>query len=247
MNDYLINIDNISYKATENTFLGKAKEKLIIKEVSFDLQNKEVISIIGESGSGKTTLAKLIMGIILPDIGIIEYNKEFIEKNKIQILFQNNEDIINPLRSVDHILEESISIVEKEDIVTPKENLMRILNIEDKLLVKKGYQLSGGEKQRVALARILSVEPRVIILDEPFSAQDVESQLGMIELIKKLNKDKGISIICISHQINLLKHFSDRTIVLNEGSIVEIGQTEEILNSPKIEFTKNLLAAEKLI
>lgn len=247
MNDCLINIGNISYKALGKTFWGKANEKSIIKGISFDLKKNEILSIIGESGSGKTTLAKLITGIIVPDEGYISYNKEFVEKNKIQILFQNNEDIINPLRNVDYLLEEAIGLVEKEDVITPKENLMRILDIEEKLLVKKGYQLSGGEKQRVALARILAVEPKVIILDEPFSAQDVESQLNLIELIKKLKKEKGIAFICISHQINLLKHFSDRTMVINEGTIIEIGQTNEILNSPKTEFTKNLLSAEKLV
>ncbi|MBI9071836.1 MAG: ATP-binding cassette domain-containing protein [Melioribacteraceae bacterium] len=247
MKNEIIKVENLNYKVIEKGFFGGLNEKPIITDVSFNLMEKEILGIVGESGSGKTTLAKLVMGIIAATSGKIKFNLTENKRSGIQILFQNSEDIINPLRKIDDVINESVRLFNRKAFEEIKFELLDQLKINSSLLEKKGYQLSGGEKQRVALARILAVRPEVLILDEPFSAQDVESQLNMIELISFLNKKNNISFICISHQINLLKHFSDRIMVLNKGSVAELGKTKEVLNLPKQEFTKKLLAAERLI
>ena len=109
---------------------------------------------------------------------------------------------------------------------------------------RKGYELSGGEQQRAALARLLAVNPKLLILDEPFSAQDIESQLNLVNLFKKINKEFNITILCISHDLNILRKLVNRVLIIKEGEIVESGKTEEILKNPSHSYTKFLLRAE---
>jgi peptide/nickel transport system ATP-binding protein len=121
-----------------------------------------------------------------------------------------------------------------------------MFNLDPGLKNSKGSQLSGGEKQRIALARIIIVEPEILVLDEPFSSQDVEAQLGILKLINKLKSELDLTIICISHDLNILKHFSDDLIIMFNGSIVESGFTNTLISNPQNEYTKFLLSAQSL-
>ena len=112
---------------------------------------------------------------------------------------------------------------------------------------RRGFQLSGGEQQRAALARLLATNPVLLILDEPFSAQDVESQLKLVKLFKKLNTEFKLTMICISHDLRILRNLANRVIILKDGEIVESGETNELFNNPKKIYTKFLLSAEALI
>ena len=131
----------------------------------------------------------------------------------------------------------------KNDLEQEKINLLSKLELKEDILEKKGLQLSGGERQRIALARVLAVEPKILIIDEPFSAQDVESQLVLFKLLKSLNKNTGLTIICISHDIKLMGKFAEKIIVMKDGEIVEEGKVDYIYNSPKNSYTKLLLKA----
>ncbi len=248
----ILEVKNISYSVQQKTKsapnTNKKTKKEILKKINFDLYEGNILGIIGESGSGKTTLAKIISGIINPTQGEININ---IPNNgrasQVQILFQNNSDIVNPLRKIGSSVEEVVRILKKDNSNrgTSKEDLFKLVNFPENLWQRRGYELSGGERQRAALARIIAAEPKLLILDEPFSAQDPESQYNFLQIFKKLNKEKGISIICIAHNFNLIKELCNELIILNSGKIIEQGQTEKIFTSPSHPFTKFLLKANE--
>jgi len=200
-------------------------EKEILKNISFEVGRGEIIGIAGPSGGGKTTLAKIVVGILEPTTGEIIENFSKCENhsaNKIQLLFQNSKEIVNPFRKVKDILIEALQQKNEKSFLKEERlsELLSSVNIEESSLEKYCLQLSGGQRQRVALARLLAVEPEILILDEPFSAQDVESQLNLLLLLKKINAEKGITLICISHQENVLNKLTQRIIRIKEGKLV---------------------------
>ena len=192
----------------------------------------------------------MIAGIIKPTRGELILNKKLTSINNnpkaIQILFQNNSDLVNPYRKVGDVIDEAIKLsgTININIAKMKAKLFETLNINQELTERRGYELSGGERQRVALARLLAVKPRVLILDEPFSAQDVTSQLNFVEVLKLLNEEFGVTMICISHDLKILRKFTRKVIVLQNGRIVEIAATSKIFTSPEHPYTKFLLRAE---
>jgi len=244
----LLKVENISY-SVETKEEGHKKFN-ILKNVSFEVEAGEIIGICGESGGGKSTLAKVIAGLIKPDSGKVTLNSKF--KNKIsspiQILFQNHGEVLNPFRKVSGIIDEALKInrVHKNYIPKERDNILISVGFPEELYDRRGFQLSGGEQQRAALARLLATNPVLLILDEPFSAQDVESQLNLVKLFKQLNKEFNLTMICISHDLRILRNLAGRIIILKEGEIVESGITTEVFTNPKKEYTKFLLSAESL-
>lgn len=253
MTEKLIELKNIFYSAeSDNLSLSKKESTDILFDVSFSVNEKEIIGICGESGGGKSTLAKLVAGIIRPTKGELVLNNIIsFQKNKpqeIQILFQNSSDLINPYRKINTIINEALKLAgaKKEDIEIEKNKLVGMININLALLNRRGLGLSGGERQRIALARLLAVKPKVLILDEPFSAQDITSQINFVKLLKKINKEMGVTIICISHDLKILRNLAQKIIILKEGKVVETGTTEDVFNNPQNSYTRFLLSAESL-
>lgn len=246
----LLKVENIFYSVEVKR--AKKKQFNILMNVSFDVEKGEILGICGESGGGKSTLAKVIAGIISPNSGNILFdseNQSIKRKSRpIQILFQNHGEILNPFRKVQSIIDEALKIngVSEENIETEKSKILNSVGFPKELYKRRGYQLSGGEQQRAALGRLLAVKPALLILDEPFSAQDIESQLNLVKLFKRLNKNFHLTMICISHDLRILRNLADRIIILKDGEIVESGETKEIFNSPKKDYTKFLLSAEEL-
>lgn len=241
----ILKIEDMNY----SVYSGK-KFKQILKGINFSINQNDILGISGESGSGKTTLAKIIAGILYPSGGrvifpaINESNKKN-RTNPVQILFQNNGEILNPLRVISEVIKETITITDKEkDPEMKMEEIFKVIDFPNHLWNRKGYELSGGEQQRAALARILAVNPQLLILDEPFSAQDPESQLNLLELFLSLNKKFDITIICIAHNLKILGKLCNKMIILYEGEIMEQGNASEIFNTPKHPYTKYLLKAE---
>ncbi len=246
----IITAENIDYTVNGGgMFSSTETAKTILKNISFTVDKGSVLGIAGESGSGKTTLAKIIAGIIKPTGGRLDYNKELLKPNSgsgpVQILFQNNGEILNPLREIDSVIEEAILIRTRDKINLEKQqnDVFESVDFPERLRKKKGFQLSGGEQQRAALARLLAVEPDVLILDEPFSAQDPESQLNLLNLFGKLNREKGITMICIAHNLQILNKLCEKIIIMYKGEIVESGSSAEIFSSPRHEYTRFLIKA----
>jgi ABC-type dipeptide/oligopeptide/nickel transport system ATPase subunit len=238
----ILTAENISYSVPEN-----GKEKIILDDLSLTVERNSCLGISGESGSGKTTLGKIIAGIIKPTKGKINFF--FADKERrispVQILFQNTGEIINPLRSVEDILSEAVRIANKNKIEADTQTIIDAVNLQKHLLKRKGYELSGGEQQRTALARILAVKPELLILDEPFSAQDYESQENFLKLFIDLKNKFDITLICIAHNLSLLKKLADEVMIMHNGNIVEKTTTKILFENPQHSYTKFLLKAEK--
>jgi ABC-type dipeptide/oligopeptide/nickel transport system ATPase subunit len=252
MKDIIIKIDNISYSVNNINGLTRFESVEILKNISFEVERGRVLGISGQSGSGKSTLAKILAGVYQQTTGTIQKNfkknwSKFLPK-AIQILFQNDGELINPFRKVKDVLNDAFEMKLKKNKIYKKEidEIILNFNLNPNLSNSKGSQLSGGEKQRIALARIIIAEPEILILDEPFSSQDVQAQLGILNLIKKLKEEFNLTIICISHDLNILKHFSDELIIMFSGKIVESGPTKSVIEYPKNDYTKFLLSAQSL-
>lgn len=241
----ILKIENLDYSVYE----GK-KLKQILKGININLNRNDILGISGESGSGKTTLAKIIAGIIAPSSGKVIYTdiKNSEKRNRIkpvQILFQNNGEILNPLREINDVVTEAIKLTDRgNESEHMMEEIFEVINFPEHLWKRKGYELSGGEQQRAALARILGINPDLLILDEPFSAQDPESQLNLLNLFLSLSKRFKITIICIAHNLKILRKLCNKMVILYNGQIVERGETSEVIEAPKHPYTKFLLRAE---
>ncbi len=223
-------------------FAPDDSDKYILKNINLTVEKEKIIGVAGESGSGKTTLAKLIAGILKPTQGNITLNTK-----KVQLLFQNTEFIINPYRRVDKMIEEAVKLENKKiNITSAKEKIFELLNFNPELWDKKGMQLSGGERQKAALARLLAVKPELLILDEPFSAQDFESQIELVKVLKKLNEEVSLTIICVAHDLKALAKFTDDILIMYKGEIVEHGETGKVVDNPEHQYTKFLIKAGSL-
>jgi peptide/nickel transport system ATP-binding protein len=244
----LLKVENISYSVVVKE---ETKKKFdILKNVSFKIESGEILGICGESGGGKSTLAKVIAGVIQPNDGKIILDAKVNNKTSspIQILFQNHGEVLNPYRKISSIVDEALAInrVHKKYIKKERENVLTSVGFPKDLYERRGYQLSGGEQQKAALARLLATNPVLLILDEPFSAQDVESQLKLVNLFKKLNSEFKLTMICISHDLRILRNLTNKVIILKDGEIVESGNTKEVFNNPQKDYTRFLLSAEAL-
>jgi len=246
----LLKVENISYSVEVKE--EKKRQFDILKNVSFEVEQGEIIGICGESGGGKSTLAKVIAGLIKPDSGKIildsKFEKEKRRSSPIQILFQNHGEVLNPFRKVQSIIDEALKISGADESKLPneREKVLSSVGFPEELYDRRGMELSGGEQQRAALARLLAVKPILLILDEPFSAQDVESQLNLVKLFKQLNKEFNLTMICISHDLRILRNLSNRVLILKDGEVVESGITKEVFDNPQKDYTKFLLSAESL-
>lgn len=249
MTRILVKCDKVSYEIIEKNFFREEK-KIILQNISFEVLENEILSIAGESGSGKTTLAKILAGILKPTFGEVNYflKNNFYSNNisPVQMLFQNNGELINPYRTVGSILDEVILKAGQQAIVKSSDELLEIFALPKDIKYQKGYSLSGGQQQRVALARIFAVNPQIIILDEPFSAQDKDSVGNLISIIKNIKENFGKTVICISHDIRSLRKISDRLIIMKDGKIIEQGSTKEIFTNPLNDCTKFLIKASEL-
>ncbi len=233
----ILQAENISYSVP-----GKA----ILTDINLNMIRGDILGIAGESGSGKTTLAKIISGLLNPTSGSLKFS--FVTKDRkispVQILFQNNGDIINPFRRGNDILNYTALRRFPENAPSVIKQIKKALDISEDVLNRRGLELSGGEQQRIALARVLAAGPELLILDEPFSAQDPQSQQNLLALFRKLNTEYDITLICISHYTGILRHFCRNIAVLYEGTIVEKQPAVDLFNKPLHPYTKYLLSAE---
>ncbi len=241
-----------SYKLPAKIF-KKPEIIYAVKKVSFDVKFGETIAIVGESGSGKSTVAKIINGLINKDEGKVEIKGQNIEDIEIsdrakiiQPVFQDPYSTLNPIHTIGYIVSRPLIINENKSECEVKEEVIKILRLvglSEEYYNRFPNQLSGGQRQRVAIARAIILKPQILICDEPTSALDVTIQSQILDLLNDLKTKLNITIILISHDISVVKYFSDRIIVMYNGEIIEMGNTNNVINIPKDKYTKRLMSS----
>ncbi len=249
----ILKIQNLTKKYTSG--LIRTKETIGVKNASFKLYSGEILSLVGESGSGKTTIANLILRFIQPTEGEIFYEGKEIHDiptkdyyKNVQGIFQDPYSSFNYFYRIDHMLNQVFKYSLK-GITNKRKALDSALSIvglnTDDILGRFPHQISGGQLQRVLIARALLFKPKLIIADEPTSMIDSSSRADILNLFKELKEGttyvEGISIIFITHDIGQAQYMSDRVLIMKEGSIVEEGQTDDVFLNPCHPYTQNLL------
>lgn len=235
----------------------------VVKDISFSLENGEILGIVGESGSGKTMTALTIAGllkqnaildqgeILLDDIDLLQLSeKEMreIQGNEISMIFQEPMTALNPTMKIGPQVEEALLLHTKLNRVERRRKVYKALEeveLEHPELLwnKYPYELSGGMRQRVMIAAAIVCRPKLLIADEPTTALDVNTQDSILQLLKKLNQKYHMGILFISHNLRVVNELCARILVMKDGKILEEGNASEIFEHPKTEYTKELIAA----
>jgi peptide/nickel transport system ATP-binding protein len=238
-------------------FRPQLKELVAVDSLSIKLHRHETLGLVGESGSGKTTFGQALVKLLAADSGEILFDGQSIEhksrdemrplRSRMQIVFQDPFSSLNPRMSVGQIIEEGL-IVNRLG-ATRSERLERVreaLNgagLPQDILSRFPHEFSGGQRQRIAIARAIALEPEFILLDEPTSALDLSVQAQIIELLRKLQDEKGLSYLFISHDLKVVRALCHRVVVMQHGKIVEEGPVEDVLTQPKTAYTERLVRA----
>ena len=208
-----------------------------VKGVSFALGEGEILGIVGESGSGKSTIAKTLMGLEKKSSGAIVNNAR-----SMQMIFQDAVGSLNPRMTVRQTLAEVLHHYAAKGSRTPQA-LLDLVGLSAAVLDQYPREMSGGQCQRVSIARALACEPQVLIADEPVSALDVSVQARVLNLLRDLRRDLGLSILLIAHDLAVVKNVCDRICVMEHGLFVDAGDAEAVFDRPQSDYTKRLLAA----
>jgi peptide/nickel transport system ATP-binding protein len=232
-------------------------ELVAVDNLDLNLKRHETLGLVGESGSGKTTFGQALIRLIGNQGGEIFFNGEAIHnkdrramrplRSRIQIVFQDPFASLNPRMSIRQIIEEGLIV--NEIGANSRERLERVrqalrdAGLPDTILNRFPHEFSGGQRQRIAIARAIALEPEFILLDEPTSALDLSVQAQIIELLRKLQAEKGLSYLFISHDLKVVRALCHRVMVMQYGKIVEQGPVDEVLNNPKTEYTSRLVRA----
>lgn len=257
MKKILLHVNNLSktYFVKEG-FFRKKKPIHAVDQISFNLYSNEVVGLVGESGSGKSTAAKCAIRLIEPtkgtiklcDIDLLTLSQKKLRqmRHTAQMIFQNPFSSLNPKKTIFQILSQPLYYLHA---LTPSECKKRIskvleqVGISEKSLLSFPHEFSGGQQQRICIARALSIDPKVLICDEPTSALDLSIQAQILNLLAKIQKEKKISLLLISHDLFVIQHFCDRVYVMKSGKIVESGMTKEIFSRPQHPYTQKLIAS----
>ena len=229
-----------------------------VDNASFDIYKGETFSLVGESGSGKTTIGRAIVRINPCSAGQILYKGKRISGKlsrkddrevvrKIQMIFQDPAASLNERATIEYIISEGLYNFhlyrDEKDRIQKVENIIREVGLLPEHLTRYPHEFSGGQRQRVGLARSIVMEPEFIIADEPISALDVSIRAQVLNLLKKFQKERGLSYLFIAHDLSIVRFISDRIAVIHKGKIVEIAETTELFEYPLHPYTKSLMSA----
>ena len=249
----------VEIKGLDITFnKGRSNETKAVQNATFDIYEGETFGLVGESGSGKTTIGRTIMKLYDPSAGEVLFDGQDIAKLKkksdlsnfrqnVQMIFQDPQASLNLRMKVKDIVAEGIDVnhLAKSDAERSQrvEDLLEIVGLNRDHSNRYPHEFSGGQRQRIGIARALAVQPKFIIADEPISALDVSIQAQVVNLMKQLQKDKGLTYLFIAHDLSMVKYISDRIGVMHWGKMVEIGTADEVYNQPLHDYTRSLLSA----
>ena len=225
-----------------------------VDDVTININKGEVLSLVGESGSGKTTFGRTVSNLYQKSFGEIliegkkieDYSKLELTK-KVQMIFQDPQASLNPRMTVGEIISEGMVIHKmyktSDEMREKVYELLELVGLNKEHINRFPHEFSGGQRQRIGIARALALEPEILICDEPISALDVSIQAQVVNLLKDLQKEKGLTMIFIAHDLSMVKYISDRVAVMFRGKIVELGSPDEVYNKPQHIYTKSLISA----
>lgn len=236
---------SVFYRDGSNSLFSGKKRHAVVSGAEFSIYRGESLGLVGESGCGKTSLSKAILGMNRDITGEIVHSTV-----RPQMIFQDPYSSLNPSKTIGWLLQEPLRAagmldrslrMSKADMEAAAYDMLHRVGMEEKYFHRKPSQLSGGQRQRVSIGQALITNPGLIVADEPVSALDVTIQAQIMELMQKLQQEMQLSYLFISHDINVVYKMCDRIMVMKEGKILEIGETEELFSHPKQEYTKQLL------
>lgn len=250
MKETILEVKNLSkhFKAGKEEFVA-------VDDVSFRLLAGESLGIVGESGSGKSTIARMITRLLEPDTGQIFFQGKDITKAKgqelrqiyqsMQMVFQSPAESFDPRRTLGDGIGEGLKNmgIKKAERTAAVEKLLIRCGLEPSMAKRYPHQVSGGQCQRAAIARALSVNPRLLICDEATSALDVTVQKKILELLMELRAKENLSFLMISHDLGLVQAFCQRVIIVYQGKTVESGAVDEVMKHPREAYTKKLISS----
>ena len=264
----LLQVEELCKSYRKSSGFRKKTVTEAVKEVSFSIRRGETYGLVGESGCGKTTLAGMIAGIVEPDAGTIVFEGEPLKSikkgrprdtvHRIQMVFQDTGASLDPRCTIEETLEEPLLMRDKYHMETEKDidrntkrerrrektaGMLRMVGLQPEDGKRYPRTFSGGERQRICIARALMSDPELLILDEPVSALDALTQRQILELLKEIQEERAVSYLLISHDLHLVQNICSRVGVMYAGELAESGRTEEVCENPQHPYTKRLLAA----
>lgn len=252
MTDFILDVQNL-----KKYFKTPRGQLHAVDDISFKLERGKTLGIVGESGCGKSTTGRCILRLIEPTSGKVIFDGEDVlrlnsrqmrvRRSDMQIIFQDPFSSLDPRNTVMQTIAEGVKMRGKYKTKAEVENrvleLMKTVGLAERLINSYPHELDGGRRQRIGIARALAVEPKLIICDEPVSALDVSIQAQILNLLKELQKDLGLTYIFITHDLAVVNHISDEIMVMYLGQTVEKAPSEELFRSPTHPYTKALLSA----
>ena len=255
----LVEVRNLSkvFNLNESAFGSRRTgEVRAVDDVSLDIQEGETLGLVGESGSGKSTLGRLILRLIEPTSGAIQFcGKDLLAasgselrglRRDMQIIFQDPFGSLDPRFRVEDVIAELLIIHENLSREVRRQRvseLLRAVGLDESAMLRYPHEFSGGQRQRIGIARALALRPKFIVADEPVSALDVSVGAQIVNLLRQLQREFGLTYLFVSHSMPVVRYLSTRIAVMYRGKIVEIGSTAQITERPRHAYTTSLLAA----
>ncbi len=258
MSEVILAANNLvkTYSQRSGRFGVAATQVKALDDVSINLKAGSTLAVVGESGSGKSTLARCLLQLQPLDSGEVIFQGKNLaamsasalrtERRNIQMVFQDPFASLNPRMRVGEIVGEGLLIHQLGNKLAQREKVVQMLKrvgLTEADMDKYPHQFSGGQRQRIGIARALVLEPKVVVCDEPVSALDVSIQAQILLLLKELQAEMKLSYIFISHDLRVVRHIANEIVVMHQGKVVESGRIDDIYQSPKAEYTRNLLSA----
>ena len=241
-----LQVKNLTKSYRIGSFFSKEKKE-ILKNISFDVKEGEIFSIVGQSGAGKSTIGKILLGIEKEDSGEIVFLSRPLEKRKvqeIQMVFQDPYSSLNPAMKIGSILEEPLKVngvKDKDERRRRVKAMLKEIGLDENSEDKYPSELSGGQRQRVVIGAAMILNPKLVVCDEPVASLDLSIQNQILNLIRKFNREYRTTFIFISHDLGVVYNISDRVLLLYKGEIQELRETVEFFKNPQSDYGKYFL------